>query len=65
MLFNNKNKKEVELLAREIGSDLEKGQFRKLYNRILNKKYNDAIKTYLFKIIVNSISKIFSDIYLL
>jgi len=39
VLFNNKNKKEVELLAREIGSDLEKGQFRKLYNRILHKKY--------------------------
>ena len=39
VLFNNKNKKEVELLAREIGSDLDKGQFRKLYNRILNKKY--------------------------
>jgi len=40
VLFNNKNKKEVELLEREIGSDLDKkGQFRKLYNRILNKKY--------------------------
>jgi hypothetical protein len=39
VLFNNKNNKEVELLAREIGSDLDKGQLRKLYNRILNKKY--------------------------
>ena len=30
ILYNNKNKKEVELLAREIGSDLDKGQFKKI-----------------------------------
>jgi hypothetical protein len=47
VLFNNKNKKEVELLAREIGSDLDKRQFKKRYNRILNKNINGCLLIYL------------------
>ena len=40
VLFNNKNKKEISLLATEQGSDLSKGEFQKLYNSILKNKYD-------------------------
>ena len=39
ILFNNKNKKEQTMLAQQLGGNLEKGQFSKLYNKILSKKY--------------------------
>lgn len=40
ILFQNNNRREVSLLATELGSDLEKGEFAKLYNTVLSKKYN-------------------------
>jgi len=39
-LFQNFNNQELQLLQKELGSDLPKGQFRKLYNFILSKKFN-------------------------
>ena len=39
IIFNNYNKREVELMAREIGTDLCKHEFQKLYSKILNKKF--------------------------
>jgi len=39
-LFQNWNNAELQLLQKELGSDLPKGQFRKLYNFILSKKFN-------------------------
>jgi len=40
IIFNNNNKKEKELLSRELGANLEKGEFSRIYNKILSKKYN-------------------------
>lgn len=40
VIFSNKNKKEKELLSRELGANLEKGEFSRIYNKILSKKYN-------------------------
>ena len=40
ILFQNYNNQELQLLQKELGSDLPKGEFRKLYNYILSKKYN-------------------------
>jgi len=40
ILFQNYNSRELQLLQTELGSDLPRGEFRKLYNYILSKKFN-------------------------
>jgi len=40
ILFQSYNKRELTSLAMDLGSDLPKGKFQELYNRILSKKYN-------------------------
>ena len=40
VLFQNYNNQELQLLQKELGSDLPRGEFRKLYNYILSKKFN-------------------------
>jgi len=40
ILFQNYNNQELQLLQKELGSDLPRGEFKKLYNYILSKKYN-------------------------
>ena len=40
ILFQNYNAAELQLLQKELGSDLPRGEFKKLYNYILSKKYN-------------------------
>jgi KaiC/GvpD/RAD55 family RecA-like ATPase len=40
VLFNNNNRKELSLLSSEQGGNLEKNEFRNMYNSILRKKYN-------------------------
>jgi hypothetical protein len=40
VLFQNFNNQELQLLQKELGSDLPRGEFRKLYNYILSKKFN-------------------------
>lgn len=40
ILMQNYNNQELQLLQKELGSDLPRGEFRKLYNYILSKKYN-------------------------
>jgi hypothetical protein len=40
ILFQNFNNQELQLLQKELGSDLPRGEFRKLYNFILSEKYN-------------------------
>jgi len=40
ILFQNFNNRELQLLQVELGSDLPRGEFRKLYNYILSEKYN-------------------------
>ena len=40
IIFSNKNKKEKELLSRELGANLDKGEFSRIYNKVLSKKYN-------------------------
>jgi len=40
ILFQNYNAAELQLLQKELGSDLPKGEFKKLYNYILSKKFN-------------------------
>jgi len=40
IIFNNNNKKEKELLSRELGANLDSGEFSRIYNKILSKKYN-------------------------
>ena len=40
ILFQNNNNREITTLGTELGSDLEKGQFKKLYNKVLNKRFN-------------------------
>ena len=40
VIFQNNNKKEKDMLAQQLGGNLEKGQFSRLYNKILSKKYN-------------------------
>ncbi len=39
ILFNNNNSREISSLEREL-SNLDKGEFRKIYNYALDKKYN-------------------------
>ena len=39
ILMQNYNNQELQLLQKELGSDLPRGEFRKLYNYILSKKY--------------------------
>jgi len=40
ILYQNYNSMEIQLLQKEVGSDLPKGHFRRLYNYILSKKYD-------------------------
>lgn len=40
ILFQNYNAAELQLLQKELGSDLPRGEFKKLYNYILSKKFN-------------------------
>ena len=40
ILFQNYNNQELQLLQKELGSDLPRGEFKKLYNYILSKKFN-------------------------
>jgi hypothetical protein len=40
ILFQNYNAQELLLLQKELGSDLPRGEFKKLYNYILSKKFN-------------------------
>jgi hypothetical protein len=40
ILFQSYNKRELTSLAMDLGSDLPKGKFQELYNRILSKKFN-------------------------
>jgi len=39
ILLQNYNNRELQLLQMELGSDLPRGQFKKLYNYILSEKY--------------------------
>ena len=59
VIFNNNNKKELELLSRELGANLEKGEFSKLYNKILNKKF----KWMLIDNTTDDINKMYRDGY--
>jgi hypothetical protein len=40
ILFQSYNKRELSSLSADLGSDLPKGEFQRLYNTILSKKYN-------------------------
>ena len=40
ILFNNGNNKEISLLYQELGSDLTKDEFKEMYNKCVNPKFN-------------------------